>query len=110
MLRLVALLNEIVHYTSAEDLINDLYDAAIRNLNGIRSLNDSFGYPMLFFRRGVEILWDEIQKDGYLSNELLEEKMFTEHECKVKEFGLEAVIESDYSQDDPCHPEVYSLG
>lgn len=109
MLRLAALLNDIMHYTSASDLMNDLSSIAYGRFNcgDNRFMNDPFHYPLFFFKYGIEYLWDEIQKDGYMSNELLEKKMFTEHEERVEEYGLDYVIRNDYVQDGPCHPEVY---
>ena len=53
------------------------------------------------------MIWNEIQENGYMSNALLEQKMFTEHEEKVQEHGLKHVIRQDFVQDGPCHPEVY---
>lgn len=109
MLRLAALLNQIVHYTSADDLCYDLCGIASGRFfcGDNRYMNDSFWYPLRFFATGIKELWDEIQKDGYMNNELLEEKMFTEHERKVVNWGLNKVIEEDYEQDGPCYPEVY---
>ena len=70
-------------------------------------LNDSFVYPLFFFTNGIKSVWNDIQKDGYMNNELLEKKIFTEHERNVKTYGLEEVIKKDYVSDAPCHPEVY---
>lgn len=109
MLRLAALLNDIVHYTTAYDLMYDLYSIASGRFNcGDNSfMNDSFRYPFSFFKQGLELLWEEIQDNGYMSNELLEKKMFTEHEESVKEYGLEYVVGNDYEQDGSSQPEVY---
>lgn len=109
MLRLSALLNDIMHYTAASDLMNDLSSIAYGRFNcgDNRFMNDPFHYPLFFFKHGIEYLWDEIQKDGYMSNELLEKKMFSDHEERVEEYGLEYVIRNDYYNDGPCHPEVY---
>jgi hypothetical protein len=109
MLRLAALLNDMMHYTAASDLMNDLSSIAYGRFNcgDNRFMNDPFRYPLAFFKQGVELLWEEIQDNGTMSNELLEKKMFTEHEERVEEFGLEYVIRNDYYNDGPCHPEVY---
>ena len=109
MLRLAALLNDMMHYTAASDLMNDLSSIAYGRFNcgDNRFMNDPFRYPLAFFKQGVELLWEEIQDSGTMSNELLEKKMFTEHEERVEEFGLEYVIRNDYYNDGPCHPEVY---
>lgn len=109
MLRLAALLNDIMHYTSASDLMNDLSSIAYGRFNcgDNRFMNDPFRYPLSYFKQGLELLWDEIQDNGYMSNALLEKKMFTEHEESVDEYGLKHVIRNDYKQDGPDHPEVY---
>ena len=90
MLRLAATLNDMVHYTTASDLMNDLSSIAYGRFNcgDNRFMNDPFHYPLFFFKHGIEELWEEIQKDGYMSNALLEKKMFTEHEERVNEYGL----------------------
>ena len=109
MLRLAALLNDIRHYTSASDLMNDLSSIAYGRFNcgDNRFMNDPFRYPLAYFKQGLELLWEEIQDNGYMSNALLEKKMFTEHEESVEEYGLKKVIRNDFEQDGPCHPEVY---
>lgn len=109
MLRLAALLNNIMHYTSASDLMNDLSSIAYGRFNcgDNRFMNDPFRYPLSYFKQGLELLWDEIQENGYMSNALLEKKMFTEHEEGVDEYGLKHVIRNEYKQDGPDHPEVY---
>ena len=109
LLRLAALLNDIVHYTTANELMSDLCSIATGRFNcgDNRYMNDSFHYPLYFFKRGLEHVWSEIQENGYMNNGLLEQKMFTEHEEKVEELGLKRVIRNDYFQDGPCHPEVY---
>ena len=109
MLRLAALLNDIMHYTAASDLMNDLSSIAYGRFNcgDNRFMNDPFHYPLFFFKHGIEELWEEIQDNGYMSNVLFEKKMFTEHEESVEEYGLKKVIRKDFEQDGPDHPEVY---
>ena len=109
MLRLAALLNDMMHYTTAYDLMYDLSSIAYGRFNcgDNRFMNDPFRYPLAYFKQGLELLWEEIQDNGYMSNELLEKKMFTEHEERVKEYGLKYVIRNDYEQEGPDHPEVY---
>ena len=109
MLRLAALLNDIMHYTSAYDLMYDLGSISSGRFNcgDNRYMNDPFHYPLSYFKQGLELLWEELQDNGYLSNELLEKKMFTKHEERVKKYGLTNVIRNDYEPDAPCHPEVY---
>ena len=110
LLRLAALLNDIMHYTSSYDLTYDLTSIATGRFNcgDNRYMNDTFHYPLYFFKTGIDMVWDEIQENGYMSNRLLEQKMFTEHEERVKEYGLDYVIRNDYEQDGACHPEVYN--
>ena len=109
MLRLAALLNDMKHYTAASDLMNDLSSIAYGRFNcgDNRFMNDPFRYPLAFFKQGVELLWEEIQDNGYMSNALLEKKMFTEHEESVEEYGLKRVIRNDFEPEGPDHPEVY---
>lgn len=109
LLRLAALLNDIVHYTDANELMYDLCTIAAGRFNcGDNSyMNDSFGYPLNYFKQGVELVWSEIQENGFMNNSLLEQKMFTEHEEKVEEHGLAYVIRNDYLQVGPCHPTEY---
>ena len=109
LLRLAALLNEIVHYTDADSLANDLAAIATGRFEcgDMSMMNDSFRYPLHFFRMGVSKLWDEIQENGYMSNKLLEEKMFTEHEKKVRKLGLDKVLEEDFRHGSGCHPDIY---
>lgn len=109
MLRLAALLNDMMHYTAASDLMNDLSSIAYGRFNcgDNRFMNDPFRYPLAFFKQGLELLWEEIQDNGYMSNALLEKKMFTEHEESVEEYGLKKVIRNDFEPEGPDHPEVY---
>ena len=109
MLRLAALLNDMMHYTTAADLMNDLGSIAYGRFNcgDNRFMNDPFRYPLSYFKQGLELLWEEIQDHGLMSNELLEQKMFTEHEASVEEYGLKKVISNDFEQEGPDHPEVY---
>ncbi len=108
MLRLAMILNDIMHYTDADELFSDLYSIASGRFNcgDNRYMNDSFHYPLFFFKRGVMYQWKEIQKNGYMNNDLLEEKMFTEHERKISFKGLSKVLEEDFVTDSICHPEV----
>lgn len=109
LLRLAAVLNEIMQYTSAEDLFKDLSAITIgpRSCNDIGYLNDSFRYPLAFFRNGVDELWDEITTDGILDNKKLEARMFTDHERKVADKLLGTVLKEDFVKTDGCHPGRY---
>ncbi len=104
LLKLVNLLNEIKHYTHSQDLISDL-DSIMPQAH---SMSKTFGrYPLYFFEQGIKSLWNEITPNGYLDSGLLEKYMFTDHENKVAELGLNEVIRMDYEDDAPCHPEVF---
>jgi hypothetical protein len=106
ILGIIQYLNEHKKYTLPEQLFHDL--AILFNPPGCHNyLNDSFHYPLFFFERGLNNLWEKITKDGQLDNELLEKFMFDEHNEKVKSLGLQNIIKTDYEADGPCHPEVY---
>lgn len=101
ILRIIQYFNEKEQYTSPNQIISDL--------NRLHSddLNDSFHYPLFFFERGLSNLWEKITINGKLDNALLESIMFEQHKEKVKNLGINTVIEMDYEDDGPCHPEVY---
>jgi len=101
ILRIIQCFNERKQYISPNQLISDLEKLHHNNLN------DSFDYPLFFFERGLSNLWDKITTNGRLDNELLEDIMFEQHKEKVKNLGINTVIEMDYEDDGPCHPEVY---
>ncbi len=113
LLILLKTLNDICHYKDVQQLHDDLFTIA----TGRFSCGDneymgdplpSIGhYPINFFVSGLRKQWDNITIDGVLDNKLLEEVMFTNHSKKVEELGIDAVIASDFSDDGPCHPEVF---
>lgn len=109
LLRLAALLNQIKQYTDADCLVNDLMCIVTGRFccGDTTMMNDTFRYPLSYFTHGIKEVWNEILKDGHMSNELLEEKIFTEHERRVKEYGLERVIEMDFRHGRGCHSDVY---
>lgn len=108
LLRIIALMNAIMRYTSPDELIQDLHTVIDPMFNErYRSVNDSFHYPLHFFIRGIEHGWKEIQRDGCLDNALLEKVMFTNHEQKVAKLGIAETIKRDFIDNGPCHPEVY---
>jgi hypothetical protein len=71
-------------------------------------LDDSFGYPLHFFEIGLRQSWNKIIENGKLDNTLLEKIIFQDHLTKVKELGLDKVIEMDYNNDWACYPNVYT--
>lgn len=104
LIRIIEFFNTRRHYQSSEEIIADI-SILMNNPNKI--LNDSYHYPLYFFKRGLENIWEEITRDGVLDNNLLVNVMFTQHEEKVNHFGLNEVIKMDFQDDGPCHPEVY---
>lgn len=115
ILRIVSLLNDVMHYTTADDLCEDMLLVLTQDkssgqynvMNDIFIWNPGWNYPLMFFIKGVRGMWDELQDNGHLSNKLLEQKIFTEHENKVAKLGFKKVLEEDYINDGPCHPEVF---
>lgn len=109
ILRIAALLNNIMQYTDAKDLIQDLYAIASGRYNcGDNSyLNDSFHYPLHYFKHGVFAMWQDILTDGVMDNSKLEKLMFTDHERKLRSKGLEATLCEDFKQTTGCHPNRY---
>ena len=109
IIRIAKLINDVKHYTDSEQFIYELTALCSGrwNCGDNHYMNDSFHYPLYFVRRGLTVLWNELTTNGVLDNNKLEQVMFTEHEKRVNELGLRRVIEEDYQQDGPCHPEVY---
>lgn len=110
ILRLANAMNEICHYKDPDEFIYELAALSTGRWNcGDNSyMNDSYRYPMCFVSQGVKQLWDKITIGGVLDNNLLKKYMFTEHEQRVKDMGLSEVVKSDFKNDGPCHPEVFS--
>lgn len=104
LIRIIEFFNTRRQYQSSEEIIADIY---ILMNKPYQILNDSYHYPLYFFKRGLENIWNEISKDGVLDNDLLDKIMFEQHEEKVNQFGLNQVIKMDFQDDGPCHPEVY---
>jgi hypothetical protein len=104
LIRIIEFFNTRRQYQSSEEIIADI---SILMDKPYLILNDSYHYPLYFFKRGLENIWNEISKDGVLDNDLLDKIMFEKHEEKVNQFGLNQVIKIDFQDDGPCHPEVY---
>lgn len=105
LLRIIQYINNFREYTTAEELISDLQilrSECLRN----SILNDD-RVPVFHLEDGLHFGWQKIAPNGLLDNSLLEQYVF-EHDDKVKEEGLNAVIDSDYEQNDPCHAQVYT--
>lgn len=65
-------------------------------------------YPYLSFFWALESLWKYVSdENGVLDNEKLQNKMVDEYQKCKKEMGLEALVDAHYSDDGPCHPEVF---
>lgn len=65
-------------------------------------------YPYFSFFWALESLWEYVSdENGVLDNEKLQKKMVDEYQTCKKEMGLEALVDAHYSDDGPCHPEVF---
>jgi hypothetical protein len=65
-------------------------------------------YPYFSFFWALESLWKSVSdENGVLDNEKLQKKMIDEYQTCKKEMGLEALVDAHYSDDGPCHPEVF---
>ena len=104
ILGIIQFLNDNKQYTAPKQILEDL-EKLFEYPQDV--LGDSYHYPLLFFKRGLNNLWNKITKNGVLNNDLLENYMFEQHDEKLELFGLVKVIEMDYKSDGPCHPEVY---
>lgn len=65
-------------------------------------------YPYFSFFWALESLWEYVSdENGVLDNEKLQKKMIDEYQTAKKEMGLEVLVDAHYSDDGPCHPEVF---
>ena len=65
-------------------------------------------YPYFSFFWALDSLWECVSdENGVLDNEKLQNKMIDEYQKCKKEMGLEALVDAHYSDDGPCHPEVF---
>lgn len=101
----IATLNEFRRYNNPQQIIEDLECSTLSGFNHcgpsgpINWIFPIWGgnyYPLYYFSRFLEKNWSKVAPKGILEAELLNEFMFNRHERRVKEFGLQAVIERDY--------------
>lgn len=104
LLGIIKYLNDKKRYTSWQAVIDDLTKLFENEYN---VLSDSYHYPFYFFKSGLQNLWDVMTINSVLDNDLLEDAMHNDHIFKVNTFGLERVLEMNYRDDGPCHPEVF---
>lgn len=112
----VATLNEFRRYTNPGQVLDDLSNSQLTRFSHCGP-NDKYymmspahaghRYPMFFFTQFIQDNWHKIAPNGVMDPKLLNEYMFNKHERGLLKYGLEAVINHDYEQDGPCHPEVY---
>lgn len=113
LLILLQTLNDICLYTDLEKVCGDIEDVVLNwsLKKGKYVMNDPYpyigNYPINHFISGLTHQWDNLLKDGILSNELLEDVMFSKHERDIQKYGLANVINRDFEDDGPCHPEVF---
>lgn len=109
-------------YTSVEQIREDfcqyIFDEETRDGDLSQSyLNDKlffgfplggYAYPKFAFFWALESLWEYVSdENGVLDNDKLQNKMVDEYQKYKKEMGLEALVDAHYSDDGPCHPEVF---
>ncbi len=111
---LISYLNAFRRYESVEQIRDDvLFGLKVDSFSHCSPNNSpyffsiDFGYPVHFFKYGLQENWEEICTHGVLDSRKMMEVMFDRHERDIKKYGLEAVIKHDYENDGPCHPEVY---
>ena len=110
---LISYLNAFRRYESVEQIRDDLYELKVTSFSHCSPNNSPYffsidpGYPIHFFRYGLQSNWKEICTHGVLDSRKMMEVMFNRHERGIRKYGLEAVIKHDYENDGPCHPEVY---
>lgn len=110
---LISYLNAFRRYESVEQIRDDLYELKVTSFSHCSPNNSPYffsidpGYPIYFFRYGLQSNWKEICTHGVLDSKKMMEVMFNRHERGIRKYGLDAVIRHDYENDGPCHPEVY---
>ena len=103
-IRLVAYLNEFRRYTSADDLCNDFFKAS----GGVNHCGPNpEDYYFAFspdvketFRRYLQRFWPELAPTGQLDGNLLREFMYRRHERGVRKYGLAAVLQRNFRDED----------
>lgn len=113
LLVLLKTLNDICQYKDVEDLRYHLLSIATGRWNCgdnrymMDPLPNNGNYLFNGFIRGLRDQWDHVTVNGTLDNQLLEQVMFKEHSDRVKAMGIDQVIANDFTDDGPCHPEVF---
>lgn len=114
LLLLSKTLNDICQYTDINSLQNDLEGIATYKYNiscGEMYMSDPYpvigNWPINWFLSGLRNQWEQIISNGVLDNDLMEKRMFTDHENKLLVNGIEDVLKEDFQDQGPCHPEVF---
>lgn len=100
-MKLIMYMNEFRRYTNADQIINDF-----QQVNRRENYFDFGHYPLYFFECFVYKFWQEFAPNGELNNSLFNDFMIGRHARGIKKYGLESVVNRNYKNDDPCHPEV----
>ena len=103
---IIQLLNKKKKYASSQDVIDDIFRLH-QNRDWWNVFNEN-GSILNILKYGLRHIWDSITVEGVLQNDLLEQKMFEEHNLKVKRSGLASVLKSDY-RDNSCHATILPL-
>lgn len=103
---IIQLLNSKRKYASSQDVIDDIFRLH-QNRDWWNVFNEN-EHILHTLKYGLRHIWDSITVEGVLQNDLLEQKMFEEHNLKVKRSGLASVLKSDY-RDNSCHAIILPL-
>lgn len=113
----IAYLNDFRQYTynditTDQQLYKDFKQAiGYANNQGPLTGNNYFSfsnhYVRFFLCKYIQEFWEEFSTNGVLDNDLFYEFMVGRHQRGIEKYGIEAVINRNYKQDGPCHPEVY---
>lgn len=114
LLILTKTLNDVCRYNDINSLKDDLESIATYKYNlscGELYMSDPYpvigNWPINWFLSGLRKQWEQVTTDGMLDNDLLEKRMFTDHEDKLLSKGIEDVLKEDFEDQGPCHPEVF---
>lgn len=114
ILRVVIKANRFRHYTNPQDLASDLTDfyggreidwAFLILITGFYHTHVILG--LRYFLDNIPKMWKYVTIDyegrKVLDNDKLEDYVFTEHESRVLQLGLDKVLENDYEESPGCH-------